>query len=342
MSNYWAKRFEKIEDETHKYSIEYFKQVDKAYTKAIEDIEKEISTWYMRFATENNISYSEALKILNTRDLKAFRMSVEEYIEKGQSLDPKFAKELEQVSVKVHVTRLEALKMQMQMQCDALHTVTLNAIDAMAVKTFTEHYYKTLYTIQNNCKVGFNVMKLNTKVINEAFNRSWAKDGKIFSDRLWENKNKLIAELDTTFTQNLIRGKNPKVIVEEVAKRLNVSKSNVCRLFMTENKMLQSKAQQKSFKELGVKQYKISATFDLKTSQICQEMHDHIFNMNEFAVGVTAPPFHPYCRTTTVPYDEDDKFFDFERGARDKDGKYITIPSSMTYNEWKEKFITSQ
>lgn len=334
---YWRKRFEQLEKEAHKDGVKCFNDISIAYSKAIEDIEKEIASWYTRYATENNVSYAEAKRVLNTRELKAFRMSVEEYIKIGKKTP--WAKELEQASVKVHVTRLEALKMQMQMQLDALSSFVLDSVDKMAHKVYTEQYYKTLYEVQKGFGVGFDVMRLDDKKIIEVLKKPWASDGKNFSDRIWQDKAKLVNTLNTTVTQNIIRGANPQKIISDVTHSLEVNRSNAARLILTENKFFQSKAQQKGFKELGVKQFQISATLDSRTSEICQEMDGKIFKMSEYEIGVTVPPFHPYCRTHTVPYDETDEFFDFERAARDENGNYYTVPASMTYKEWREKFL---
>ena len=48
-------------------------------------------------------------------------------------------------------------------------------------------------------------------------------------------------------------------------------------------------------------------TFDEKTSKTCSDGIDgKIYLVCEFEIGITAPPFHPYCRTITVPvYDMD-------------------------------------
>ena len=60
--------------------------------------------------------------------------------------------------------------------------------------------------------------------------------------------------------------------------------------------------------------------------------------MNDYKVGVTAPPFHPNCRTCTCPYFDDD-FLKGDRAARGKDGKTYYVPSDMKYSEWKEKYV---
>lgn len=67
------------------------------------------------------------------------------------------------------------------------------------------------------------------------------------------------------------------------------------------------------------------------------------FTMQQFEPGVTAPPFHVYCRTTTIPYFEDDFGQIGERAARDdKTGKTYYIPADMTYKEWKAKFVNNR
>lgn len=64
------------------------------------------------------------------------------------------------------------------------------------------------------------------------------------------------------------------------------------------------------------------------------------FPMKDYEPGVTAPPFHPWCRSVTVPYFDDD--FDVgERAARDEDGETYYVPGNMTYKEWKKSFVNS-
>ncbi|MGL6219340.1 MAG: minor capsid protein, partial [Lacrimispora sphenoides] len=93
-------------------------------------------------------------------------------------------------------------------------------------------------------------------------------------------------------------------------------------------------------KELGVEQYEILATLDTRTSDICRDMDEKVFDMKDYEVGVTAPPFHPHCRTTTVPH-FDDEFSAVEmRSARDPvTGKSMEVPASMTYKQWHEEFV---
>ena len=63
------------------------------------------------------------------------------------------------------------------------------------------------------------------------------------------------------------------------------------------------------------------------------------FPMSEYAVGVTAPPFHPNCRGCTCPYFDDEFTVGEERVARNEEGKTYNVPANMTYEEWKQSFV---
>lgn len=57
--------------------------------------------------------------------------------------------------------------------------------------------------------------------------------------------------------------------------------------------------------------------------------------------GVTVPPYHVYCRSTTVPYYNDDIQAEIEntRMARDPEtGKSIRV-ENLTYKEWYNKYV---
>lgn len=121
---------------------------------------------------------------------------------------------------------------------------------------------------------------------------------------------------------------------------MEVSRAQAGRLIMTESAAISSTAQKECFKDLSVEKYEILATLDSHTSDICQEMDGKVFEMKDYEVGTTAPPFHPNCRSTTIPY-FDDEFTEGEtRAARNDDtGKTYQVPANMKYEEWKQTFL---
>lgn len=92
-----------------------------------------------------------------------------------------------------------------------------------------------------------------------------------------------------------------------------------------------------------MEQFEIVETLDSYTCEHCAEMDSRVFDMKDFEVGVTAPPFHPWCRGTTAPYYDDWEEFGIDptRVARDENGNTTEV-EKMSYKEWKEKYVTKE
>ncbi|MDI6396511.1 phage head morphogenesis protein, partial [Clostridioides difficile] len=141
--DYWRKRFEQLEEAQNNKSIKYYLELEKQYKLAMSNIEKDILIWYNRFTENEGISLLEAKKLLNTRELEEFKWSVEEYIKYGKenAINQKWMKELENASARVHITRLEALKLQIQQQVEVLYGNELDGIDKLMRDIYTSGYY---------------------------------------------------------------------------------------------------------------------------------------------------------------------------------------------------------
>ena len=68
-------------------------------------------------------------------------------------------------------------------------------------------------------------------------------------------------------------------------------------------------------------------------------MDGKVFERKDYQIGVTAPPMHPHCRSTTVPYFDDTLTQKEQRAARGEDGKTHYVPADMTYKQWYEKYV---
>jgi len=337
---YWQDRFLAVEDMMNKKSRTAVQSVIPAFDRAESTISKEIEAWYQRFADNNQVSLQEAKKILNNKELAELKWDVNEYIKqaKAHGLDPNWIKKLENASDKFHISRLEALKIHTQQASELAFGNEVDQIDKLISKIYTEDYYHTAYEIQKGIGVGWEIGKIDENRLSKIMEKPWTLDKQTFSDRIWKSKIQLLDAVDKELTQMCILGKSPDQAIENISNSLNVSKSQAGRLVMTESAYFASKAQKDCFTDLDVEQYEIVATLDHKTSAICQQMDGQVFKMSEYEAGVTAPPFHPWCRTTTVPY-----FEDFNEGAtraaRGADGKTYQVPSDMKYEDWKKTFV---
>ena len=338
---YWKKRFEALEDKQYQESEAYYRDVEEQFRKVCNGLTLDIERWYQRLADNNDISLAAAKRLLKKSELDEFLWSVEEYIQKGEenSVDQRWMKELENASARHHISYLEAMKLQMRQYGELLAATMENGLTEYLHKTYSEQYYRAAVEITNGTKVGMNLTRLDEKKIDAAIRYPWASDGKSFSDRIWSNKERLVQKLHTELVQNLIRGESPRTAIDQIAAEMNTSKKNAGRLIMTESAAISSRAHSQCFKELGVKQYEIVATLDSHTSEICREMDGRVFDLKDYEMGVTAPPFHPWCRTTTVPHFDDEFTVGEQRAARDeKTGKTVYVPAGMKYDEWKKEY----
>lgn len=341
-SEYWKLRFEQLEAAQNGQGAAAFAEIEKQYKEAQKQIEGQIARWYQRFADNNGISLAQARQYLKGAALKEFQWDVQDYIKYGQdnALMGGWMKELENASAKYHISKLEALKIQTQQSLEVMFSKQMGTVTGAMGDIFESGYYHTAYELQKGFNIGWDIAGLDQSQIEKVLSKPWAVDGKNFSERIWTNKQKLISELHGELTQNIMLGADPQKAIDSLAKKMNTSKQNAGRLIMTEEAYFSSAAQRDCFNDLDVEQYEIVATLDSHTSDICRSLDGKHFPMKDFQAGVTAPPFHVYCRSTTVPYFDED-FGDIgERAARDEEtGKTYYIPDDMNYEDWKQTFV---
>lgn len=342
--DYWKQRFEALNENLLGIGEDYIPDMEKAYETAISNIQKEIEVFYQRFAVNNGISLPEAKKILDSDQRKEFQFTLEEYIRMGKenALDQRWMKELEDASSIYRMDRLKALQLQMRQQIELLETNKDKRLKEVLCQVYEEGYYHTIYEMQKGLGVGSAFATLDTNRIEKVLAKPWAPDGKNFSQRIWgSDRANLLYQLETRLTQGIIRGEGADKIIRDISKTLNTSKNAARRLVLTENAFFASASRLDAYSELDVEKFEFVATLDLKTSSICRDMDGMVFKKSEYKVGLNAPPLHTYCRSTTVPYFDDDFTHGEKRAARGENGKTYYVPADMKYHDWHKEYVTS-
>lgn len=342
-SEYWQQRFGQLENASHQEAMTVYSRIEESFYQAQREIENKINSWYVRFANNNEITINEAKKLLNSNELKEFKWDVQEYIKYGHEneLNEHWMKELENASTKYHISRLEALKIQTQQTMEKLFGNELDEVDNLTKNSYINNYFHTMFEYQKGFNVGFNVTNIDQNKLSKIVNKPWAVDEKNFSERIWGNKTKLINELHNELTKMCLTGKSPDESIKYLSKKFNTSKAQAGNLIMTENAYFSQLAQKDCFNALNVEKYEIVATLDSHTSEICKEQDGKVYDMKDYQPGITAPPFHNYCRSTTVPHFDD---FDDEgeRAAKGEDGKTYYVSDKMKYNDWYDKYVQDE
>lgn len=339
-AEYWKQRFTQLEAAQNRKGATAYLEMEKQYKAAQNELEAQIARWYQRFADSNGISLAQAKQWLKGQDLAEFKWDVKEYIKYGKenAINGAWMQELENASSKFHISRLEALQIQTQNSLETMFAQQMGTMKKALSDVYASGYYHTAYTVQQGFGLGWDIAGLDQAQIEKVLSKPWAVDGYNFSTRIWNSKTKLIGEVHNELSKNLLTGADPQKAIDSLAKKMGTSKSNTGRLVMTEQAYFSSAAQKDCFNDLDVEEYEIVATLDSHTSDICRSLDGKVFKMSDYKPGVTAPPFHVYCRSTTAPHFKDN-FDAGERVARGADGKTYYVPDDVTYSEWKKAFV---
>ena len=339
-AEYWKQRFTQLEAAQNRKGATAYLEMEKQYKAAQNELEAQIARWYQRFADSNGISLAQAKQWLKGQDLAEFKWDVKEYIKYGKenAINGAWMQELENASSKFHISRLEALQIQTQNSLETMFAQQMGTMKKALSDVYASGYYHTAYAVQQGFGLGWDIAGLDQAQIEKVLSKPWAVDGYNFSTRIWNSKTKLIGEVHNELSKNLLTGADPQKAIDSLAKKMGTSKSNAGRLVMTEQAYFSSAAQKDCFNDLDVEEYEIVATLDSHTSDICRSLDGKVFKMSDYKPGVTAPPFHVYCRSTTAPHFKEN-FDAGERAARGADGKTYYVPDDVTYSEWKKAFV---
>ena len=287
-----AKAFTTIQDIEKEYKI--------ALEKAKQDINKEISRITTTYMNDNILNYNEALKLLKGDDYKVWKKDLHDYMKEYNKLlknaplqAQKLYLEIETLSAKSRISRLDSLKSQIDMELTKL----IFRVENDSINALTSVYRDTFLEVTKD--LGINAIVSRDK-IKTVLDKPWS--GANFSQRLWSNTDKLAETVKQEIVNGMIQGINLKTMTKRVSEKFETAKKNdVERLLRTEVNYVLNQATLDGYKEAGIEKYEFSATLDSRTSQICSELHGNIFEIKNIAVGLNYPPMHPRCRSTTIP-----------------------------------------
>lgn len=338
-ADYWRGRFSILEDSAHQEAQRTIQDMEELYLDAQRSVQKEIESWYARFAVNNQISLTDARKWLTAGQLEEFHWSVEQYIKIGEQagLDAAWLKKLENASTRFHISRLEAVQTGIQQQLELLYGNQVDSLDALLKKVVGNGYTHTAFEVQKGVGLGWDITGLDQKKLETLLSKPWTTDGRTFRDRCWLNKNDLVGSVSKSLTQGLLRGDSPAKITTAIQKQFGVHRYKAGRLVNTETTYFNAVATKECYKDLDVEMVEIIETLDSHTCSICGGLDGKVIPISQYEPGVTVPPFHPNCRGTTAP--AIDPKYAGERAARNADGDVYYVPANMKYADWVQTFV---
>lgn len=298
---YWQNKrvvagMERNKEET----LKVIKDVNVEYKKKLKDIKHEIADFYAKYGKGDVLDYSKITSKLDDKDFNTMIRDWDKFVKKYPDME-----RFRDIRMNYYkLDRLQGLSNRI-----ALHVAELGKVEEEMLKgtlkgTFKKAFNNITNLFKKQSKISRDVEPLKDKRIDGLIKQKWL-DGNNFSDRTWKDKAKLQNYLDKQLITDMATGKSYDDIYKNLAREMDTTFSNAKRLIHTEMANVQNMAHLEGIKKAGFNGFKISATIDSRTSSICRNKNGKTEFIEDYQVGVTAPPFHPYCRSTIFGVDKE-------------------------------------
>ena len=162
-------------------------------------------------------------------------------------------------------------------------------------KAFEENFFEIYYSIGLPGLEAFNT--IDTAAAQQLINSIWVADGKSWSQRIWENTEKLAETLNEELINCVAAGKKTTELKNILQDRFSVSYGRADALVRTELAHIQTQAAQKRYQDYGLQEMEVWADEDERRCDVCGQLHQ-----KRYPIGATPPiPAHPKCRCCIVP-----------------------------------------
>lgn len=297
--SYWLKRSEELDKVATKVEKEVMKELSALYRDAFRSIEKEVNDFMMKYAVDHKLDYATVTQMLTPIDLAEYNEKIQELHAMYRDTKSEYIKiEIERLKARSKITRLRALQDAINVElCKVTHEYQMTLEDTL-IGLFSAQYEKA-------CELmGVMAPGIPREAIIKIIEYPYA--GKMFSDRIWDNKDALVKHIEQNLTVGIIRGDSIQKMARQLKKDLNVLYYQAERLVRTEINYAMNQAHLKGYKDSGVvEKYEFLAAHDKRTSKLCRDLDGQMFELSEATVGVNYPPVHCNCRSTVIPVLED-------------------------------------
>lgn len=316
-----------------------FEEISKVYDKSKKYIEKNVKGIFNKFSLEYGLTKKEAEQVVNLmRSKKASNLVPALNLAPMSERVQQVIKDLNSPAYVSRINRLQSLIDEIDniQRYIAKHEISKTTD---LYKDVAKHgYYNNIHQMQTQTGIGFSFNALDEDLVERLIKTPW--NGRNYSERIWNNTQKLSETLKDEVLQAVLTGKKEKDVTDELINRFNVSEFESKRLIRTETAHINNEMEALSYEEADIEKYRFVAVLDTRTSHICREHDYKVYKVSERQVGVNYPPLHPFCRSTTIAVFDDEDLTELSRRARDpKTGKTTTIPGDMDYEDWYGKYV---
>ena len=340
--DYWTKRKANIIYEQMDKAEKQADKFDEIYRQSKAYLDKQINKVFDKFQRDYGLSERDARQVLKNmkdkKDLAELRKVLE-----ARPNDPNIQRllaDLDSPAYAYRMKRLERLNDDLDRMRESIYHSEKNGSDVFYSDLMKDSYYKATFDLQQQTGLAYSFSGLPESEIKHLQSFSWVGDGSTYSTDIWKNTGKLTSSIKDELLISLMTGRDTRGTAQAIAERFNVGQNDARRLVRTESAFFHNQMELLSYEDAEITKYRFVAVLDKRTSHICQEHDNKVYDTDKAVPGVNYPPLHPWCRSTTIAHDEDADYSKLERRARNPEtGKVEYVPADMTYKEWYSKYV---
>ena len=302
------------------------------YDEAAYNVEKEINALFARFAKDNALTDAQASQLLSGREYSTWRKSILVYMAEasGAAKDRKTMLELNTLAMKSRISQKERLLANIYQNMIDLAGDSNAKLETLLGDMLRVNYYESCFAIQRGIGLGFNVAKLDKKLIHQVLAHPWSE--KHFSEAVWGACDHLAALAKREITLGFIQGSSVQKMAKAIDDVMDKGRYNAERLVRTECKYFANQGELMGYKENGIKRYRFIGGTEGSGICTCAELNGQVFNVEDAVAGINYPPIHPNCLCIVVA--------DFDKGMFNRKIDAAPLSENIKFQEWRRKYAT--
>ena len=340
---YWTKRKANLIYEQMDKAEKQADKFDKVYKESKAYLDKQINKIFDKFQRDYGLSEHDARHVLKNikdqKDLNELRKVLE-----ARPNDPNIQRllaDLDSPAYAYRMKRLERLNDDLDRMRESIYHSEKKSSDLFYSDLMKNSYYKATFDLQQQTGLAYSFSDLPETEIKRLQGLKWT--GEAYSDRIWSNTGALASSVKDELLVSLMTGRSIRDTSQAIAERFEVGQNKARRLVRTESAFFHNQMELLSYEDAEITKYKFVAVLDRRTSEICQEHDNKVYDTDKAVPGVNYPPLHPWCRSTTIAHDDDIDYSKLERRARNPEtGKVEYVPADMSYKEWYDKYVAKE
>lgn len=252
--------------------------------------------WQERMANAQNAISTKTTKQIEKQLRKYYAAAAKRTIEDFEST---YIKLLAQKAEGKDITPADLYRLDKYWETQRQLRQQLQKLGEKKISLLTKYFELNFFDIYNSIAIpglkAFNT--IDDKIVNQLINSVWVADGRNFSQRVWNNIDRLVETLNEQLVYTVVTGKKTTELKNLLQERFNVSYRRADTLVRTELAHIQTEAAKKRYEDYGIQYIEVLVDADDRTCDECKALIG-----KKFPIHAAPPlPIHPNDRCAIIP-----------------------------------------